>query len=514
MTTQSPKTAEEAYTYAKAQFARMANITGAGSILSFDQQTAMARGSADDRTNQTVALSEINQTLITDPRLAEALDRAESDCNKLSPQDQRNLKLMRREWVHKASIPNDLASARARMESEGENIHVAHFKTGTWSNVVKQYEDSFRIMHEVGEAKREKLGLDNAHDALFDEFSTGLRISTIDPLFAQLDRELRRMIPEAMERQAEAPAPLPIKGPFGLTKQLALGQDLAKRIGFDFSRGVLASIKGHPSCGGTADDARITTRLDKNDVVTGLYAVAHETGHAVYQQGLPAAWRYQPAGNDLGMAIHETQSMVIEYQACMSAPFIEFLSHTLQSTFKRAGDPTLRADNIRAHLWRAEPSFIRIDADELTYSMHVLLRYDLEKAMMRGDLKVKDLPGAWNEGIKARLGITPANDNQGCMQDVHWPVGAVGYFPAYTFGAIGATQFFKAATQAHPEITTELGAGNFSTLKHWLNKNVHSHGALVTPEQLFTIATGEPLNVTHYLNHLSTRYLGRAYTPS
>lgn len=508
-------TPEKAYQFLKERFAQVKNLTNAGEILGFDMQTTMQPGSSEDRVNQLVALNGAAYTLISDPRVEEALDLAETDVKSLSAEDRRNLQLMRHHWVHDAGLPEDLAREQARVNAEGERIHVEHYKGGDWSKVAAWYEHSFNIMREVGEAKKDRLGVASAYEALLDHFSPGLRASLVEAEFKKLDTALRVMIPEALQRQAQNMAQnqtsLDAGGPFPAAGQVALSHSIVKAMGFDTSRGVLAAIPGHPSSCGSSDDNRITTRVDEDDYSAAIYGSIHEAGHGIYEQNLPRAWRYQPAGGNLGMAVHESQSMVMEYQACMTAEFLSYLAKRMQEEFNRHNDPHLTADHIRNRLWHAKPSFIRVEADVLTYPMHVMLRHDLESKIIGRQLDVKDLPDAWNDGMQKRLGITPPDASKGCIQDVHWPAGLIGYFPAYTLGAMGAAQFFAAAVRQHPTIPAELGQGNFTTLKTWLHDNVHSKGSLLTPDELFKNATGTTLNADAYMEQLSQRYLGRAY---
>lgn len=505
---------QTSYDKLKATFARIRNLAYAAEILSKDMETVLAAGSHEDRVNQLVAIGETNHATMCDPRVEEWLNDAEANRQNLSADDQRNLTLMRREWVHEASLPDDLASEAARVSAEGEQMHTAHYRSGDWSKVRDWYTHSFAVAKEVGEAKKDRMGLASAYEALLDQFSPGLRAAQVEREFTALDAALRTMIPEAFARQKTQTTPLSINGPFPRDAQMVLNHALAKRVGFDTDRGILYAIDGHPSSAGSPDDSRITTRCNDNDFFDSIYSTVHEAGHAIYGQNLPKAWRYQPAGDHMGMAVHESQSMIIEYQACMSGPFLDYLADELQKAFNRPNDPALSAENLKRTLWRSQPSFIRVNADELTYPLHVILRHDLESRIIGGSLEVKDLPDAWNDGIKKRLGITPPDPSQGCMQDVHWPCGMVGYFPAYTLGAMGAAQFFAAAKRADASVLPEIGQGNFKPLNDWLRDNVHGKGSLLENDTLFTQATGAPLNAQAYLNHLSERYLGRAYAPA
>lgn len=497
-----------AYEKLKDRFAQINNLENAASILGKDMETVMRPGSSQDRINQIVAIAGASHSLISDPRVADWLNDAESRAASLpDDHDRRNLALMRRIWAHRAGLPENLAQEKARLESEGQALHVMHYKTGNWAVMKDWYKHSFDVMRDIGALKKDLLGLNSVYDALLDEFSPGLNSADIAREFKVLDAELRVMIPQALQNQKAKPAPLALQGPFDSDLQMQLNQLMVSAAGFDTNRGILHLIDGHPSCGGSSDDIRMTTRCDINDPLDSLYSAVHECGHALYGQNLPAAWRYQPAGDHLGMAVHESQSMIIQLQACMTTEFFQFVSEKLQIVFNRAGDPALSAQNLQALMWRATPSFIRVSADELTYPVHILLRHDLEKRMIENTLDVADLPDAWNDGMTQRLGITPPNPAQGCMQDVHWPTGSIGYFPAYTLGAMGAAQFFEAAKAAQPGLLPALGKGDFSLLKDWLVANVHSKGSLVSSEELFRQATGAPLNARAYMVHLRHRYL-------
>jgi carboxypeptidase Taq len=253
----------------------------------------------------------------------------------------------------------------------------------------------------------------------------------------------------------------------------------------------------------------MTTRCNKKDFLDGLYSSIHEAGHGMYEQGTPQEWRYQPAGGTLGMDVHESQSMIWERQACKSPEFFRFLEKHAREVFERPDDPALSAENMQKLVTQVKPSFIRIEADEVTYPAHVMLRFKLEKALIEGTMTVDELPEKWNAEIEKLLGIIPPDPSKGCMQDVHWPSGLQGYFPAYALGAMGAAQLYAAACKASPEIPANIERGDFSLLKEWLRANVHGKGSLVTSEQLFIDATGEKLNSRYFLDYLRERYLGQ-----
>ena len=300
---------------------------------------------------------------------------------------------------------------------------------------------------EAGQAKAEATGL-GLYDALLDDFEPGGRIAEIDKVFDQLAEFLPSFLEEALAAQSARPAPAPPEGPFDVAAQKALGETFMSALGFDFNHGRL-DVSLHPFCGGTPDDVRITTRYDEADFTSSLMGVLHETGHALYERGLPERWRRQPVGESLGMSVHESQSLLIEMQVCRSRPFIGWAAPIMRDAF--AGDgPAWDEENLYRLYTRVKPDFIRVDADEVTYPAHVILRTRLEKALLAEDMSLDDLPAAWNDGMKELLGIVPPSDREGCLQDVHWYDGAWGYFPTYTLGAMTAAQLFAAAKAADP----------------------------------------------------------------
>ncbi len=504
--------AVDAYQKLKQRFHMLSALGGAAGILEMDSMTAMKLGSADDRSEQMMAIASVSHSLMCETQMSDWLDRAEEDQANLPPQDAVNLSLMRREWETSTALPEALVREQARLQATGNNLHTEYRDKGDWAVMKPVYESAFRVSREIGDILKDKLGFANAYEALVDQFSPGLKLVTIEREFSILEQALPAMIEEAMCRQQTIVPAMPL-GDVSIPLQKKLNQSLVRALGFNETKGILYSGNMHPVSGGTPDDSRMTTSYKKDDFFDGYYSTAHETGHGLYEQGTPVEWRYQPAGHTLGMDIHESQSMVIQYHACMIPEFMDYLSQEMARVLKRQGDLALRSENLQKTLFKVTPSLIRVTADELTYPGHIILRFNLERDLMAGRITMGDLPDAWIEGMKKTFGLVPPGPAKGHMQDVHWPTLSIGYFPAYTLGAMGAAQFFAAATKAQPEIHSEIGRGDFTGLRGWLNRNVHGQGSLLTPEQLFVSATGEPLNARYYLNHLSRRYLNRDYQP-
>jgi carboxypeptidase Taq len=322
-----------------------------------------------------------------------------------------------------------------------------------------------------------------------------------------LSRRLPSLIREAIVAQESRPL-LPLEGKFPPGKQRALIVEIMKAIGFPFDRGRLDESE-HPFTEGVPGDIRVTTRLDSNDIFSGLLGALHETGHAMYDLGLPQDWRDQPVGRDRGMALEESQSLLIEMIVCRSRPFVRYVQPLLAKHFAVSG-PEWDAENVYAHLTRVRRGLIRVDADELTYPLHIMLRYELEKQLLSGELAVRDLAEAWNTGMEQRLGIRPGSDVEGCLQDIHWAVGSFGYFPSYALGAVIAAQLYESLRADVPALDEQLARGEFAGLLGWLRTHVYGLGAKVPVQDLLKGATGKPLSATSFVRYVEAKYLETA----
>jgi carboxypeptidase Taq len=496
--------ANDPYAELERRFARMSAVNRAGAILNWDRSTMMPEGASEDRADQLATLGVIAHDIMVAPDMADLLAQAERGRATLDAWRAANLREMRHGWVHENALPADLVEARTRAASACEMAWRDARKNADFKSLLPTLGEVVTITKRVGEAKAAALGL-SLYDALLDEYEPGGRCRRIDTLFGELKSFLPGLLQQVMERQKRAGAPLPLDGPFPVEAQRKLGEGLIRTVGFDFTHGRL-DVSAHPFTGGTSDDVRITTRYDDQDFARALMGVLHECGHALYEAGLPRDWRRQPVGRARGMVLHESQSLLMEMQACRSAAFIAFAAPRMREAFGKSG-PAWEVANIHTLYTRVAPGFIRVDADEVTYPLHIMLRYRLERAILSGDLALADLPGAWNDGLKELLGIVPTNDAAGCLQDIHWPDGAWGYFPTYTLGALSAAQLFTAARKAVPGLLASIGKGDFAPLLSWLRANVHSKGSIADTDTILSQATGAPLGTTAFKAHLETRYL-------
>lgn len=497
-----------AYAELERRFARLTHLENAAGMLHWDMSAIMPTGGAEARAEQLAALKVVCHELLNDPALPDLLEEAEDHNHPRSNDTERweaaNPREMRRALVHATAVPADLVEAFSRACSATDMVWREARPANDFARVAPHLEGLLNLVREIAGLKAERLGC-GPYDALLDEYEPDGRAARIDPLFDDLAAFLPDFIDDVLAHQTAGPGIVMPEGPFPTGRQKALGEQVMAALGFDFEHGRL-DVSAHPFCGGVPDDVRITTRYDEDDFTQSLMGVIHETGHALYERGLPAAWRAQPVGASMGMSIHESQSLLLEMQACRSREFLDFLVPMVQAAFGGTG-PAWEIDNIRRLYTRVERSYIRVDADEVTYPAHVILRYRLERALIAGDMEIADLPGAWNDGMEELLGIRPPDDRLGCLQDLHWYDGAWGYFPTYTLGAMTAAQLFDAAKRAHPEIPEAIRIGNFTPLLAWLRENVHEKGRLLSADDLLREATGRPLDPEVFKTHLKTRYL-------
>ncbi|HLI12985.1 MAG TPA: carboxypeptidase M32 [Alphaproteobacteria bacterium] len=494
-----------AYRQLETRFHRIANLNHALALLQWDLATMMPEGGAEARAEEIATLTVLAHELLTAAPVADLLAEAEANRSALDAWQQANLREMHRQWAHATALDARLVEALSKANAQCETIWRKARPESDFALIKPQLAEVVALQREVAAAKASRLGV-SPYDALLDQWEPGGRAAEIDRVFAPLAKVLKPLLEEVLERQASQPPPRLPEGPFPVERQRALCERLMGVLGFEFRYGRL-DVSLHPFCGGTSDDVRITTRYSGDGFVQSLMGVLHETGHALYERGLPAAWRYQPVGEARGMSVHESQSLLMEMQACRSRPFIVYLAPLARAAFDGKGD-AWDAENLYRLYTRVERSLIRVDADEVSYPAHVLLRYRLERAMLAGELAVADLPGAWNEGMVELLGISPPDDRRGCLQDIHWYDGAWGYFPTYTLGAMTAAQLFDAAVRAVPEIPEAIGRGDFGPLLGWLRTHVHAKGSLLSTEELITAATGRPLDPAVFERHLRRRYLG------
>jgi len=492
-----------AYQQLEARFSRIAALEQAHQVLHWDRETLMAPGGAAARGEQLAVLERVAHEKITDPAMSDLLDEAERSAN-LDLWQAANLRLMRRDWRRATALDADLVEAQSRAVSTGVGAWMEARPDSDFAAFLPAFREVVRLTREVAAAKAEAFGKP-AYDALLESYEDDVSGEEIEALFGRLADILPDLRDRILEKQARSPEPALPRGPFPAARQQALGCRLMALAGFDMGRGRL-DVSAHPFTAGAPGDVRITTRFDEADFTSSVMAVMHETGHALYEQGLPDAWSFQPVGGAVNMTVHESQSLLIEMQACRGRGFLAHAASIMREELGGDGEGW-DGDNLHRLAIRVAPGFIRVDADEVHYPLHIMLRTRLERALIAGELDCADVPAAWNEGMAELVGITPPDDRLGCLQDIHWAAGLFGYFPTYSLGALAAAQLYQAACRDVPEIEPALGRGDFAPLLGWLREKVHRKGSLLTTHALLREATGEPLGTDAFEAHLERRYL-------
>jgi carboxypeptidase Taq len=491
------------YEQLEQEFRRLHAFRGTLALLRWDAAVTMPRGSADVRGEQLAALETECHALLTSPRVTRLLERAEASRQGLGDWKLANLREMRRQRDHAIATPPSLVSRLARSVAKAQAKWREACDKNDFSVLAPALEEVVKLTRNRAAMLGQSLGLD-PYDALADEFTPGLRSSEIGATFATLSRRLPTLVGEAIDVQLSRPV-LTIPGRFSAAKQRALCIEVMKSLGFPFDRGRFDEAD-RAFTEGVPGDIRVTTRIDPRDPFAGLLGALHETGQALYDLGLPPEWRDQPVGQELGMAVEESQSLLLEMIVGRSRAFVTYLRPLLERHYGVTG-PEWSEENLYRRLNTVTRGPIRMDADELTYQAHIIVRYELEQRLLSGDLPVRDLPGAWNELMDHRLGICPASDNDGCLQDGHWALGSFGYFPSYGIGAVVAAQLWESLREDVQGVEKQIAKGEFGPALSWLGENVHALGAKLAVPDLVKHATGKPLSAAAYLRYLERKYL-------
>jgi carboxypeptidase Taq len=490
---------------------RLSHLEHLEAIAAWDEATMMSEGGGDARGEALATLRGIIHDETVKPEVGEWVAGAEARAGELDEWQLANLREIKRAWVRATALPSALVEATSRVESKSEQAWRRLRSDNDWASFEPLLGEVMQKKREVAQALAERLGLE-PYDALLDGFEPGAKSAAIATLFARLGEFLPSFIARVVEKQKGERVVRPA-GPFPVENQRRLGVELMRRLGFDFRRGRL-DVSHHPFCGGVPEDVRITTRYDQADFAKAMMGVLHETGHAKYEQNLPLAWLGQGVGRARSMGVHESQSLFLEMQVSRSREFAGFVAPLLSEAFPesaRRSPGAFDPNNLHALATRVRPSFIRVDADEVTYPCHIILRFEIESALVRGELSVRDVPEAWDERMTRLLGVsTRGNFKDGCMQDVHWPAGLVGYFPTYTLGALLAAQLFEAAAREVNELRPGLARGDLGPLDAWLREKIWGQGSRLETDALVRYATGRPLDTAAFERHLERRYLTAA----
>jgi carboxypeptidase Taq len=468
-------------------------------LLDWDSETYMPPNGLAARAEQLSLIATLAHERRTQPRIGELLDHLGSDAK--DEVHRANIRETRRVYQRAVKIPAELVSRIA---------HTSTIAKDAWGKA--RAENSFPKfaphLAELLDLKRQVADLigykGERYDALLDEFEPGMTSAQVGEIFT----ELRKPLSEFVKQIAGAknrPDPSILRRHFPKPAQIELCRKLAEAIGFDFSAGRI-DISKHPFCSGTSPgDVRLTTRYNEDFFSPSVFGVLHEAGHGLYEQGFDPRSMFTPMAQAVSLGIHESQSRMWENFVGRSRQFWECYFADAQRAFPESlGNVSL--DAFHGAINVVEPSFIRVEADEVTYNLHIILRFELERGMIDGSIAVKDVPDAWNTKMRELLGITPKDNANGCLQDIHWSMGAFGYFPTYALGNLYAAQFFETASKAIPDLPGLIRKGTFRPLLDWLRENIHRHGQLYRAGELVQRITGRPLSIEPFLAYVRAKF--------
>ncbi|CAN5227740.1 carboxypeptidase M32 [soil metagenome] len=491
-----------AYQALHRRHARLHRLRHLQAMAQWDQSANMPEKGNEARSQALAEMDGLLHQLATEPALQDLLECAAAE--PLDEAQQANLREMRRVWRAANALPQSLVEAKSLAVSRCEHAWRTQRPANDWAGYLPNLREVVRLGRQEAQCLADSSGLDR-YDALMDQFEPGMRSAEVDRVFGDLRGWLPGLIKQVQARQMQELTMAPT-GPFPKAAQRALGLDAMKLMGFDFEAGRLDE-SAHPFCGGVPEDVRMTTRYAEDNFLGSLMGTIHETGHGRYEQNLPRDLLGQPVGLARSMGVHESQSLSFEMQLGSHPAFAGLLRPLL---VKHLGDlPAFEVGNLHRLLTRVISGHIRVDADEVTYPAHVILRYEIERALIEGEIECEDIPSLWDAKMMELLGIdTRGNFKDGCMQDVHWGAGLLGYFPCYTLGAMYAAQWFAAMRRALPGMDAQIAQGNLQPVFAWLNEHIWQQGSRWETTELVQKASGEALNPAHFKAHLMARYLG------
>jgi carboxypeptidase Taq len=483
-----------------AAFLRIHRLDHLQQIASWDQSTFMPSRGAEARGAALGEMAALLHRLRTEPQLVGWLDEARGET--LDELQRANLREMRRAWRNANALPGELVHELTIATSRCEHAWRSQRPANDWSGFLANWKPVVTLVRREAALLGEQLGV-SPYDALLDRYEPGMHSATVERIFA----ELRVFLPDLIAKvAAHQTAPVEPVGPFSIDRQRALCDRVMRLLDFDFDAGRL-DTSAHPFSGGVPEDVRLTTRYGEQEFERSLMGTIHETGHGRYEQSRPRALLGQPVSEARSMAIHESQSLSFEMQLGRSRPFLALLRPLLVEYF---GDqPAFAADNLVRLVQRVRPGLIRVDADEVTYPAHVILRFEIERELVEGRVEPEDVPKLWDQKMAELLHLDTRGDyKDGPLQDVHWPSGLFGYFPCYTLGAMYAAQWFARIREQNADLDARVAAGDLSPVFDWLREHIWKVASRYETDELCRRATGAPLDPVHFRRHLERRYLG------
>ncbi|MAJ45965.1 MAG: hypothetical protein CBC35_01535 [Planctomycetes bacterium TMED75] len=473
-------------------------LSSTAEIMGWDNETMMPKGGLDYRSKQMAQLARLTHQMATDERLGGLIDEAEAECQPES-EDAANVRELRRDYEISTKLPAALVEEFALASSIGQH----EWAVARERDDFEHFRPHLEQLINLSRRKADCLGIPEGGehwDALADTYEPGMNAADVEAVFTPLRKRLSSLILD-LANSSNSPSNAFNEAECPISNQETFVRRVAETLGFDFSRGRL-DRSVHPFCGGShCNDVRMTTRFHDNEVNDALGSTMHETGHGLYEQGLPYDWVGTPLGEAVSLGIHESQSRMWENQVGRSREFWQWCAPIARETLggqiaKLSDDELYQGANI------VRPGFIRVEADEATYNLHIMIRFELERAMISGDLEAADIPSEWNRLYKDYLDLEVPDNRRGCLQDVHWSMGAIGYFPTYTLGNLYCAQFFQSACAELPGMTEAFADGQFKQLLDWLRTNIHAHGRRFQAGELCERVTGRTLTAQPLMEYL------------
>lgn len=496
-------TLEQAYLELTQLIQRTHTLGSIGELLAWDEQVYLPSGAVEQRAAQQAALAEVHHAAESQPRVGELLGLLEARRGELKPSQIAVLVEARRDYDRATKLPADFVREKAAQGSRGYHAWTLAKPANDFASYAPVLETNLEF------ARREAayLGCGAApYDYMLDRHDPGMTAEAVTRLFDELKRDLVplvRQITASPTADRARVAASRLRG-FPVDAQKAFLTEVTTRIGFDYNCGRI-DVSLHPFCSGTGADVRMTTRYQEDQPLDALFSSIHETGHGLYEQGLPRLHLGTALGVAAGMAVHESQSRLWENQVARSRGFWRYFEPRWRELF-RTQTSGVSSDELYLAVNAVQPTLIRVDADEVTYNLHILLRFELERRLFAGELPVRDLPAAWREAARELIGLEPATDREGVLQDVHWSDGGFGYFPSYCIGNMIAAQLWYRVLALRPGLENDFARGEFGWLLGWLRENIHAVGRQYGTLELVQRATGEPLSPKHLVRYLRERY--------
>ena len=487
----------------KARLGEIHNLDMIAGLVGWDQQTYMPPGGAEAKASQMATLSRLGHEMFVSDETGRLIEDAAAEVEGMAyDSDEASLiRVIREDYTEQTKLPTELVAELTRQTALAHEVW-ANARQG---NDFRAFQPALEKIVALTIRQAEYLGYqDEPYDALLNQYERGITAKQVKAIFDEHKPELVQLIAD-VRANADAVSDAVRHQPFDVDKQRTFGLNVVQKYGYDLTRG-RQDVAVHPFCTHfSRNDVRITTRFNPEWLNPALFFTMHEAGHAMYEQGVAPALEGSPLASGASLAVHESQSRMWENVVGRSKGFWSWALPQLKATFPdQLGSVDL--DTFYKAINKVQPSYIRVEADEATYNLHIMLRFELESEMVAGRLNIADLPEEWNDRFEAFFGITPQSDTLGVLQDVHWSSGLIGYFPTYALGNLLAAQYYNQALKAHPSIPDEIASGQFDTLRGWLNTNIHQHGRKFTSEELTRRVTGESIQSRDYIQYLKTKF--------